>query len=513
MALVQATKSAGVTADEATARTAYDEVPYPGHSHAETHPSRIAAIARLFGVAAPRVATARILEIACGDGSNLVPIAYSLPQAHCTGFDLAPSAIERAHARASSLQLRNVDLFAGDIARVGAIGHFDYIVAHGLYSWAPPSLRDGLLRLIHRSLSPNGVAFVSYNTFPGWHVAGMVREMLRYHTRGAGDAESKVLQARALLDFLRVAHNDNDPYGRLLAAEAERFVRHSSAHMFHDDLAEVNDPVYFEEFVAHAARFELVHVADADFATMTANDLPAEARAKLEQLRGDPVTFGQYLDFVRCRRFRESLLCRADVIPSAVPLPGAVRELLATSAATATASPVDLAEGVEAQFHWGDRASLVSDSSLAKAAMVALREQWPRTVAFVPLLARVGALLGRAPSSDDAEALQDVLLEAFGMRMVELTAENWHCATAVSERPRASRMVRHDAAVNDVLVGLNHRRVRVEDDDARQLLVLCDGEHTVDTLLAALASRKHVLDREALLQRLQMLAQLALFEA
>ena len=510
---MQLAKPAAVTADQPTARTAYDEVPYPGHSHAETHPNRIAAIARLFGVAAPSVATARILEIACGDGSNLLPIAYSLPQAHCTGFDLAASAIERAHARAASLQLRNVDLFAGDLASIGLIGHFDYIVAHGLYSWAPRSLRDALLRLIHRSLSPNGVAFVSYNTFPGWHVAGMVREMLRYHTRGVRDAGSKVTQARALLDFLRVAHNDNDPYGRLLAAEAERFARHSSSHMFHDDLADVNDPVYFEEFVAHATRFELVHVADADFATMTASDLPAEVRAKLEQLRGDAVTFGQYLDFVRCRRFRESLLCRAEVVPASVPVPGAVRALLATSAATATASPVDLAEGVEAQFQWGDRASLVSGSSLAKATMMALREQWPGAVAFGSLLARVGALLGRDPSSNDAEALQDVLLEAFGMRMVELTAENWRCTTAVSERPRASRMVRHDAAANDVLVALNHRRVRVEDNDARQLLILCDGEHAVDALLAALAARKLGLDREVLLERLRVLAQLALFEA
>ena len=513
MGLKQLAKSAAVIEGQGTARTAYDEVPYPGHSHAETHPNRIAAIARLFGVAAPSVATSRILEIACGDGSNLLPIAYSLPQAHCTGFDLATSAIERAHARASSLQLRNVELFAGDIASIGPIGQFDYIVAHGLYSWAPSSLRDALLRLIHRSLAPNGVAFVSYNTFPGWHVAGMVREMLRYHTRGAGDAESMVMQARALLDFLRVAHNDNDPYGRLLASEAERFARHSSAHLFHDDLADVNDPVYFEQFVSHAARYELVHVADADFATMTANDLPAEARAKLEQLRGEAVTFGQYLDFVRCRRFRESLLCRAEVVPASVPVPGAVRALLATSAATATTSPVDFAEGVEAQFRWGDRASLVSGSSLAKATMVALREQWPGALAFAPLLARVGALLGRNPSSDDAEALQDVLLEAFGMRMVELTAENWRCTTAVSERPRASRMVRHDAAANDVLVALNHRRVRIEDDDARQLLTLCDGEHTVDTLLAALAARKLGLDREVLLERLQMLAQLALFEA
>ena len=510
---MQPVEPVAVTGDPTPPRTAYDEVPYPGHSHAETHPNRTAAIARLFGVSAPNVATARILEIACGDGSNLLPIAYSLPQAHCTGFDLAASAIEQAHARAASLQLRNVDFFVGDLASLGSIGHFDYIVVHGVYSWVPRSVRDSLLCLIHRSLSPNGVAFVSYNTFPGWHVAGMVREMLRYHTRGASDAASKVAQARAFLNFLYVAHNDNDPYGRLLAAEAERFACHSSAHMFHDDLADVNDPVYFEEFVAHAAQFDLAQLADADFATMTAHDLPTEARAKLEQLRGESIAFGQYLDFVRCRRFRESLLCRAELETAGVPLPAVVGALFASSAATPTASAVDLAEGVEVQFRWGDRASLVTGSSLAKATMVTLREQWPKALAFGPLVARVGALLGRDPSSNDAEALQDVLLQAFGMRMVELTAEDWRCTTTVSERPRVSDVVRRDAAANGVLVALNHRRVRLEDNDARQLVALCDGAHDLDALLAALVDRGLGLDREVLLQRLQGLAQLAFFEA
>ena len=246
---------------------------------------------------------------------------------------------------------------------------------------------------------------------------------------------------------------------------------------------------------------------------MTAHDLPAEARAKLEQLRGESVAFSQYLDFVRCRRFRESLLCRAELETAGVPLPAVVGALFASSAATPTASAVDLAEGVEVQFRWGDRASLVTGSSLAKATMVALRERWPEAVAFVPLVARVGALLGRDPSSDDAEALQDVLLQAFGMRMVELTAEDWRCTTTVSERPRASDVVRYDVAANGVLVALNHRRVRLEDDDARQLVALCDSAHGLDALLAALVDRKLGLDREVLLQRLQGLAQLAFFEA
>ena len=159
-----------------TTDTAYDHVPYPGHPHAETHPNRLAAIARLFGVDAPAVATARVLEVACGDGGNLIPIACSLPGARCVGFDLAPTAIERGRARIAQLGIANARLEVADLTTVGtAFGTFDYVIAHGLYSWVPRPVRDALLALVRDSLSPNGVALMSYNTYPGWHVGRLVR--------------------------------------------------------------------------------------------------------------------------------------------------------------------------------------------------------------------------------------------------------------------------------------------------------------------------------------------------
>jgi hypothetical protein len=340
----------------------------------------------------------------------------------------------------------------------------------------------------------------------------MVREMLRYHTRATSDAGERVRQARALLDFLRVAHDDNDPYGRLLGAECERIARHSSGHLFHDDLADVNDPVYFEEFVAHAARFGLAYVADADFATMSGGELPESAQGKLDELRADPVAHGQYLDFVRCRRFRESLLCRADAHPSAAPVPSATRALLAASAATIVASPIDLADGVETEFRWGERASLRTGSSVAKAALVALRERWPEPVAFDTLLAAVGHWLGRAPTGDDARTLDEVLCAAFGLRMVELTAEPWSCTLDHGTRPRASLLARQEASSGDVLTTLSHRRVRVDEELARRLLVLCDGSRDSTALLESLRTEGFDLDSGGLQERLRALEKLCLLE-
>ena len=377
--------------------TAYDSVPYPGHVHTHSHPNRIAAIARLFGIDAPPVSTARVLEIGCGDGGNLISIAYTLPRSQCVGVDLAATAIERGRQHVRALALTNCDLVVADLATVGrSLGEFDYVIAHGVYSWVPPPLREALLQLVSDALSPTGVAFVSYNVFPGWRIAGMVREMLRYHTLGIEDLAERVEQSKALMKFVAVAHDADDPYGRLLAAECERVSGYPSWYLHHDDLADVNDPVYFHEFVAQAKRFDLAFVAEADFASMTGADLPKEALEKLDELSGDPVLRGQYLDFVKCRRFRQSLLTRAANPVAPGPVRENVRTLLVASAAAPETETVDLAAGVEVQFRWGQRASLKTDHPLAKAAFLVLRERWPEAMAFDELLANRAALRQRA---------------------------------------------------------------------------------------------------------------------
>ena len=406
--------------------TAYDSVPYPGHVHTHSHPNRIAAIARLFGIDAPPVSTARVLEIGCGDGGNLISIAYTLPRSQCVGVDLAATAIERGRQRVRALALTNCDLVVADLATVGrSLGEFDYVIAHGVYSWVPPPLREALLQLVRDALAPTGVAFVSYNVFPGWRIAGMVREMLRYHTLGIEDPAERVEQSKALMKFVAVAHDADDPYGRLLAAECERVSGYPPWYLHHDDLADVNDPVYFHEFVAQAKRFDLAFVAEADFASMTGTDLPKEALDKLDELSGDPVLRGQYLDFVKCRRFRQSLLTRAANPVAPGPVRENVRTLLVASAAAPETETVDLAAGVEVQFRWGQRVEPEDRSSAAKAAFLVLRERWPEALAFDDLLdRRIAQRCGNGLRTTMPRRSSRFLLAAFGLRMVELTAES-----------------------------------------------------------------------------------------
>ena len=145
----------------------------------QTHPDRLATVARLFGLAAAAPGACRVLELGCGDGGNLIPMALQLPRSEFTGIDLAGDAIHEGHVVVSALGLQNITLRQLDLMEAGPdLGEFDYIIAHGLYSWVPSEVRERLLRICRVNLAPSGVAYVSYNTYPGFHRREMFREMM-----------------------------------------------------------------------------------------------------------------------------------------------------------------------------------------------------------------------------------------------------------------------------------------------------------------------------------------------
>ena len=67
------------------------------------------------------------------------------------GIDLSAVAVERGNQVIAELGLSNVSLSAADLtAWEPPTDGFDYAIAHGLYSWVPTSVRDGLL--VHSSV-------------------------------------------------------------------------------------------------------------------------------------------------------------------------------------------------------------------------------------------------------------------------------------------------------------------------------------------------------------------------
>ena len=185
-------------------RGAYDATPYSADSIPQSAPGRLAAIAQLFGLQAPAVAAARVLEIGCGAAGNLVPFAAIHPDAQVVGIDLSEVAIEQGRRLLHAAGIENVELVVGDIAAVdvAALGQFDYIIAHGVYSWVPENVQDAMLSLTSRSLTPDGVAYISYNVYPGWKSKEIVRDAMLFATRDNRSPDQQVIDARGMVDFL-----------------------------------------------------------------------------------------------------------------------------------------------------------------------------------------------------------------------------------------------------------------------------------------------------------------------
>src|SRR5262249_12693918 len=157
-----------------------------------------------------------------------------------------------------------------------------------------------------------GVAYVSYNTYPGWHLPCVVREMMRFHAGRFAEPNVRVRQARALLEFNAAAAPEN-AYGSALLKELQLLRSVPDHYLYHEYLAEENRPVYFHEFNARAEDWGLQYLGEAAFLEMLTEYLAPEAENTLRLLAGDLVQAEQYGDFLRNRRFRQTLLCHQGV--------------------------------------------------------------------------------------------------------------------------------------------------------------------------------------------------------
>jgi SAM-dependent methyltransferase len=443
-------------------------------------------LGQLFSVPVAPAATCRVLELGCGDGANLVPMALTLPDASFVGVDLAATAVARGEALVGDLGLTNVELHHGDIESLPAgLGTFDYVIAHGVYSWIPDAAREALLAACRRHLAPGGVAFVSFNAYPGSHLRDMVREMLGFHLQATEGLDDQLRAARALLEAV-VGSDIASPWGRALSAHAQSLLAAGEHFVFHDDLGEHHRAFYFHEFAAAAQAHGLQFFSEADFADMELADLPEPVARTLREAGSDPVRLEQYMDFVRARMFRQPLLCRAEVPVDRHIGPGAVRGL-AVSMLAAVDRPADLAPGVAVQFRAREGGVLETSEPLYKAALVALDDHRPAAVPFEAMLAAAREYGGGDGGDDDRIRLAQLVLRAYVSKIVDLHAAAPPLASEAGERPVASPLARLQAARGSKLVtSLRHRTITLHDDGARRLVSLLDGSRDREALCAAM---------------------------
>ncbi len=292
----------------------YDEVPYESYPYALTNPYHLQTLAVLFGMKPPAVETARVLELGCAAGGNLIPHAVNYPKAHFVGVDLSKVQIDEANKHKEGLNLKNIEFLHCSITDIDeSFGKFDYIICHGVISWVPKFVQDKIFEVSTKNLSENGIVYISYNTLPGWNMVRTIRDMMLYHSNTFNTIQDKIAQSRLLLEFVNDSLEDsNSPYAQVLKNEANLLARQNDHYLRHDHLEEDNMQYYFHEFMDEARKNNLQYLSDCTISTMYLGNMPAKVVEKLQAIN-DIVRTEQYMDFITNRRFRSTLLCHNSI--------------------------------------------------------------------------------------------------------------------------------------------------------------------------------------------------------
>jgi len=470
----------------------YHQIPYITYPRLLTHPDRLAAVGKLFGMNPAPLRGCRVLEIGCGDGNNLIPIAYALPESRFLGIDLAPGAIAAGRRAIEVIGLKNISLEALDLCTINAsFGEFDYILAHGVYSWVPREVREGLMKVCGERLAPNGIAMVSYNALPGGYARQLMRDLMCFHTRNHTDPAQRIDEARRILRLLIESESLPPNWQAFLESEAASVLERNADSVFHDELEDNNHPAYFRDFAQHAARHGLQYLGEGEPHRMF------DLAARLDELSDDLMEREQYLDFLRARSFRHTLLCRQGVELSHRPTASQMEGFLFSA-------PTIQVEGGQLEGLRGVRITSAHEAVYRVAH--ALGETFPVPIAFDDLV----------PYAGSPEALQEIIFGLLTGGFANLHVFDFPCEDSVTLKPLANRVVRYQAALSPFVASACHNTVQL-DEVGRHLLLLMDGTRDHEQLardLAAIPGAPPIEQiREHLLNSLEWLAAKALLEA
>ena len=389
---------------------------YESKPFAQSHPSQIGAIARLFGLQPAALANARVLEIGCASGGNIIPLAANYPGMQVVGVELSPKQAAVGQELIAAMRLPNIQIITGDIGQYATLlkGHapFDYILCHGVFTWIPEPVQEAILEVCNKLMAPQGVAYISYNTYPGWKLREVLREMMLFHAGPIDDPTRRLQQGRAIVEYIRNISDKNTAFGKLLATESEIVLKGSDYYIHHEFLEQDNRPLFFKDFMAMAMRHDLIYLGEANFAEMAPQRLGAEIAETLARLsNGNVLATEQYMDLFTNRFFRQTLLVKnRETPPISRNLTPASFEGLHMTVGVSALAPELQADKTMPLASYRDRfgRTLSVNLPLTKYVIDELMLAQPKPLSFTELVNRVVTKTVTVPPSDLAPAMQQI---------------------------------------------------------------------------------------------------------
>ena len=459
----------------------YDLLPYISMPIVYSQPARLAALATLHGLAAPAAECARVLELGCASGGNIIPLAARYPRARFLGLDISQTHVEAGRRRIAALGLRNIEIRREDVAASSFAGdRFDYILCHGVFSWVPRAVQDAIFRVCAQHLTDPGVAVISYNVLPGWHLRNVVRGICLRHAGAEGSPHERVARAREILDAVAGMADAADPYGHVVRGEAARIARQPASYILGEFLASDNAPCTFGEFAARAAQFDLTWLCEGDLPSSAPETFAPKAAARIRAFAGDnETTVQEYTDVFSGRTFRRSVVVRSThAAQRSQPSPDRLRGLH-----VASAIKPDPAGGGDRPPGFIDHrgGSIEVNHPAVHRAFTQLAERFPST-------SSLSELTGRGSSADHEQRISKAVFRLLTSGRALVSSVPLNCGGAGADFPRVWPLARAEAAAGQPWVTSPRHTSVILTQVLRVLMPWLDGKHDRESLAALIAS-------------------------
>ena len=299
----------------------YDKHPYPSLCYTKTHPNYLTALAYYHGLKSANPFQCRVLEIGCSNGANLLSFAEQHPNSRIIGIDVSKKHIAQGQKYINHMGLENIILQHCSITDLlDDDEKFDYIICHGVFSWVSDFVRDSILAYIQRNLHNHGLAYISYNCYPGWANLKILRDIMRYREQQCNkdiSVKNKIADAFALIKHIgQKVDNTSDSYQDIINEELNTIKQYPKGYLHHEFYHQENNAFYIHEFVDTINRYDLDYLCDTNIASDEIRTLPSQQSQWFKQRDLTKIETLQYLDYFNNRRFRSSVIAHKKQIKS-----------------------------------------------------------------------------------------------------------------------------------------------------------------------------------------------------
>ena len=255
----------------------------------------------------------RWAELGCGNGFTAAVVAAAYPQAEVWAMDFNPAHIEVARdlsQRAGLANLTFIEASFADLAETPAarMPAFDFITAHGVYSWIAPEHRRQITDFVRDRLRPGGLFYNSYNDVVGWAAMLPVRALMRTVAEATpGTSDEALGPITALIGTLREGGAGFFKVNPAVESKLETLQRVDPRYVVHEYLNAHWHPLMFTDVAGEAAEAKCSFVGSA---TLTDNiettSVPPDLLAAFRGIR-DVRLKETVRDFASAQSFRRDI--------------------------------------------------------------------------------------------------------------------------------------------------------------------------------------------------------------